>query len=267
MTRHNPADIATNQLLLGEHCFIVKARSLPNGFNQRPGVTLLLSNEQPLELEIEGLPTTSADNWLLAPEVRRRFVRKQTHTSITVEPGHPSYTRLLRWAGSGLRGSQKFELSSHDQCTINATITQRAFDDWLLRLLEQHQQPPSTPNPRLEYLFSLIAASTTDDISAEQIWQQFRARYPSTQAHCSHWLQDCIGIPLRKLILWHKLRRAMESLSESNSATEVAHAAGFADSAHLSRICLRTFGLRPSQANDHKILQVSRLGKTDTAFL
>ena len=71
--------------------------------------------------------------------------------------------------------------------------------------------------------------------------------------------QEELGLPLRKLLLWRKLRRALESLIAPQAATQVAHAAGFADSAHLSRICLRTFGLRPSQANDRKILQVSRL--------
>jgi AraC-like DNA-binding protein len=135
--------------------------------------------------------------------------------------------------------------------------TQQAFDAWLDDLLTHGKQLSSTENPRLQYLLALVREADIE-ISAEQIWQSFRLRYPSTQAHCSHWLQECIGIPLRKLLLWQKLRRALEALSSAHGATEVAHAAGFADSAHLSRICLRTFGLRPSQANDHKILQVNR---------
>ncbi|MGV8769632.1 hypothetical protein ACV35W_33880, partial [Pseudomonas aeruginosa] len=91
------------------------------------------------------------------------------------------------------------------------------------------------------------------------IWGAFRSRYSSTQAHCSHWLQESIGLPLRKLLLWRKLRRALEGLNDPNRATAVDHEAGLADSAHRSRICLRKFGLRTSQANNNKILQVSWL--------
>lgn len=266
MATQSPPHIAPNQLVLGRHCFIVRARTLPAGFNQRPGVTLLIAHEQPLALEIEGQAPATATNWLLAPEVRRRFVSTQAHTSITIEPAHPAYTRILRWARASARGWQRFELNRVPPVT-HALASQAAFDDWLAHLLDQHQQPPAPPNPRLDYLLALVAAGTAESTSAEQIWRQFRQRYPGTQAHCSHWLQDCLGIPLRKLILWNKLRFAMDSLSAARPATEVAHAAGFADSAHLSRICLRTFGMRPSQANNHKILQVSQLGSTDTISL
>lgn len=250
--------MATNHILIGRNCFVVWAAALPNGYNQRPGVTLLLADGAPLELEIEGKSATAADAWLLAPEIRRRFVRPQPHVSITVEPGHPAYARLLLWARCGQDSACRFEMAVEDRARLAEIDTQQAFDAWLDGLLTHHHQPPTAANPRLEYLLALVKDADIDT-SAEHVWKTFRMRYPSTQAHCSHWLQDSIGIPLRKLLLWQKLRRALEALNTDHSATEVAHAAGFADSAHLSRICLRTFGLRPSQANDHKILQVSRL--------
>ena len=249
--------MAANHLLIGRACFIVRAESLPNGYNQRPGVTLLLADGEPLALEIDGQSVLAADAWLLAPEIRRRFVRPQPHFSITVEPGHPAYARLLGWARLSPGAAHRFEVTAAQRDRLAAVATQQAFDTWLDGLLLEHRRPAASPNPRLEYLLVLVNDSDLET-TAEQIWQSFRLRYPSTQAHCSHWLQDNIGIALRKLLLWQKLRRALEALSVSRGATEVAHAAGFADSAHLSRICLRTFGLRPSQANDHKILQVKR---------
>ncbi|BAN49305.1 helix-turn-helix domain-containing protein [Metapseudomonas resinovorans] len=249
--------MAVNQLLIGRACFIVRAGSLPNGYNQRPGMTLLLADGEPLELEIDGQSALAADAWLLAPEIRRRFVRPQPHVSITVEPSHPAYARLLHWARLSPGAAHRFEVARAGRALLVEVATQQAFDTWLDRLLTQNHQPSAAPNPRLEHLLALVKDADIET-SAEQLWQSFRLRYPSTQAHCSHWLQDSIGIPLRKLLLWQKLRRALEALSGAHGATEVAHSAGFADSAHLSRICLRTFGLRPSQANDHKILQVNR---------
>ena len=251
------ATMVTSQLLIGDACFVVRALSLPNGYNQRPGMTLLLAvGSEPLELEIEDR-LVSAEGWLLAPEIRRRFIRPQAHTSITIEPGHLAYSRLLAWARQS--ALEYRQLDDPDGLAELATLVDQGhLNEWLERLLGQHQQPAAGPNPKLEYLLSLLTVADTES-TAEHIWQAFRLRYPSTPAHCSHWLRDCLGIPLRKLVLWRKLRRALEMLSDAKPATEVAHAAGFADSAHLSRICLRTFGLKPSQANDHKILQVSRL--------
>jgi len=220
-------------------------------------MTLLLADGGPLELEIDGQSVVAADAWLLAPEIRRRFVRPQPHISITVEPGHPAYARLLRWARLGPHAAHRFGVAAADRARLANVATQQAFDAWLDDLLTDNHQPSAAANPRLEHLLALVQDADIET-TAEQVWQSFRLRYPSTQAHCSHWLQDSIGIALRKLLLWQKLRRALEALSGALGATEVAHAAGFADSAHLSRICLRTFGLRPSQANDHKILQVNR---------
>jgi AraC-like DNA-binding protein len=249
--------MAINHLLIGRACFIVRAESLPNGYNQRPGMTLLLADGEPLELEFDDHSIATADAWLLAPQIRRRFVRPQAHVSITVEPSHPTYARLLRWARVSPNAAHRFEVAAADRARLAAVATQQAFDAWLDGLLTDNQQPSAAANPRLEHLLALVQEADIET-TAEQVWHSFRLRYPSTQAHCSHWLQDSIGIPLRKLLLWQKLRRALEALSGAQGATEVAHAAGFADSAHLSRICLRTFGLRPSQANDHKILQVNR---------
>ena len=245
-----------NQLLIGRHALIVHASSLPAGFNQRPGVTLLLAREQALQLEVSGLGEVRANALLLAPQVKRRFITPQRHISITVEPGHPSYCSLLRWARSLTQTGMQPQLQDID--TLLALTRQSTFDNWLTQILSAHQQPGKPESERLQYLLQLVSAAA-EETSAEAIWQAFRARYPSTQAHCSHWLQEELGLPLRKLLLWRKLRRALESLIAPQAATQVAHAAGFADSAHLSRICLRTFGLRPSQANDHKILQVRRL--------
>lgn len=248
---------ASNRVWIGRACLIVKGDSLPNGYNQRPGITLLLADGDPLVVEIEGLGVVQTDGMLLAPQIKRRFTFPQPHFSITVEPGHPSYIGLLRIARQAPHHSHLIRLS-HDQLQhLAALTTQRAFNTWLEGVVEAHGASPTTQSPRLDFLLSLIEKAEIE-ASAEHIWAQYRERFPSTQAHCSHWLQDAIGVPLRKLLLWQKLRRALEALHRTEGATEVAHAAGFADSAHLSRICMRTFGLRPSQANDHKILQVFR---------
>lgn len=141
--------MAPNQLLIGKSAFIVRAQSLPNGYNQRPGMTLLLADGEPLELEIDGLPAATSEAWLLAPEIRRRFLRPQPHTSITVEPSHPSYLRMLRWARSSPDAALRVDVPVASRFRLASATTQQTFDDALNELLALHEQPEITPSPRL----------------------------------------------------------------------------------------------------------------------
>ncbi|CAG2145711.1 helix-turn-helix domain-containing protein [Cupriavidus numazuensis] len=54
------------------------------------------------------------------------------------------------------------------------------------------------------------------------------------------------GMPLRTYQLWRRLLKAWEILMRGDNLASAAHAAGFADSAHLSRTCRTMFGLAPS---------------------
>jgi AraC family transcriptional regulator len=68
-------------------------------------------------------------------------------------------------------------------------------------------------------------------------------RSPSRLAHR---FREATGVPLRRYVLWCRLRTATEAAMRGKSLTEAAHLAGFADSAHLSRTFRATFGVSPS---------------------
>ncbi len=57
-----------------------------------------------------------------------------------------------------------------------------------------------------------------------------------------------MGIPLRRYLLWQRLRRAVQELADGSSVTQAAHSAGFSDAAHLSRTFRRMLGFTPSSA-------------------
>lgn len=61
-----------------------------------------------------------------------------------------------------------------------------------------------------------------------------------------HVFTTSVGVPLRSYVLWLKLQRAAALLARGIGVTEAAHAAGFADGAHLTRSFWRMFGMRPS---------------------
>jgi AraC family transcriptional regulator len=58
-----------------------------------------------------------------------------------------------------------------------------------------------------------------------------------------HLFVEQTGLPFKSYILWLRIKRAVELYARGASLTEVAHEAGFADSAHLSRTFRRTFGV------------------------
>ena len=67
-----------------------------------------------------------------------------------------------------------------------------------------------------------------------------------SESHLAHLFSEQIGVPLRRYILWLRLRAAVEGAAAGASLTDAAHAAGFSDSAHLSRSFKETFGVTPS---------------------
>jgi AraC family transcriptional regulator len=68
-------------------------------------------------------------------------------------------------------------------------------------------------------------------------------RSPSRLAHR---FSEATGVPLRRYVLWCRLRTAVEAAMHGANLTEAAHLAGFADSAHLSRTFRAMFGVAPS---------------------
>ena len=61
-----------------------------------------------------------------------------------------------------------------------------------------------------------------------------------------HPFNEQVGIPLRRYILWLRLRHVFYFRTLGHSLTAAAHEAGFADSAHLSRTFRGMFGMPPS---------------------
>jgi AraC-like DNA-binding protein len=61
-----------------------------------------------------------------------------------------------------------------------------------------------------------------------------------------HVFTESIGLPLRPYLQWLKLQRAAAAITAGVPLAVAAHAAGFADSAHMSRTFRRMLGLPPS---------------------
>ncbi|MGE4240600.1 helix-turn-helix transcriptional regulator [Ramlibacter sp.] len=61
-----------------------------------------------------------------------------------------------------------------------------------------------------------------------------------------HLFVEQTGMPLRTYVLWRRLLHVYSLLMQGENLSVAAHAAGFSDSAHLSRTARTMFGLPPS---------------------
>jgi AraC-like DNA-binding protein len=167
----------------------------------------------------------------------------------------------------------------HGACT-HAALLFLDGDDLASRALSRNAEPrcetwgrdtldvrlPRDPTP--EQARALIASI----LSAVDLRQPPGPRHPAARRMCAY-LEDSdhvdlarlsheaglsprqmrhafardVGLPMRAYLRWKRLRRAIAAVEEGASLSAAAASAGFADSAHLSRVFREQFGMTPTQ--------------------
>ncbi|MCR9145534.1 MAG: AraC family transcriptional regulator [bacterium] len=73
-----------------------------------------------------------------------------------------------------------------------------------------------------------------------------------SEGRTTHLFKEQVGIPIRRFVMWVRVRRAIAEVARTGSLTEAAHAAGFADQAHFTRTFREMFGFAPKQILSRK---------------
>ncbi|MEU6829825.1 helix-turn-helix transcriptional regulator [Nocardia beijingensis] len=76
---------------------------------------------------------------------------------------------------------------------------------------------------------------------------QLAAAVGLSASRLGHLFRAELGLAFPPYLRWARLRQAMDHARRGGTLTDAAHAAGFADSAHLTRVCREMFGLTPSE--------------------
>lgn len=100
----------------------------------------------------------------------------------------------------------------------------------------------NTLDPRIGVLLAQMHLQPEQSFSGRDLAQTISL----SESRMQHLFKQQVGIPIRRYILWMKLRHVLELTLEGSTLTEAAHAAGFADSAHFSRTFKAMFGIPPS---------------------
>ncbi|CAN5451577.1 helix-turn-helix domain-containing protein [soil metagenome] len=95
---------------------------------------------------------------------------------------------------------------------------------------------------RIAQSIEWIRARRDEGVSVQEI----AAGVELSESRFSHLFTENVRIPVRRYLLWLRLRDAMHLLAQGKSLTETAHEAGFSDSAHLARTFRALLGIAPS---------------------
>lgn len=118
-----------------------------------------------------------------------------------------------------------------------------AWSAGVLAALGAGDAPPRAVHPRVKKALALVrAADPQADLSLETL----ASHVGLSAGRFMHAFTESIGIPLRPYLAWLRLQRAAAALASGRTAVDAAHAAGYADAAHMSRSFRRAFGMSPS---------------------
>ena len=113
-------------------------------------------------------------------------------------------------------------------------------------------QPGGSIEPLLEELIEAPwrsvderALLAIEALAQGQLRGQVSQELGLSESRLTHLVTETLGAPPRAWRTWIRLREAVDLVGEGRTVTEAAHAAGFADAAHLSRTCSASLGIPP----------------------
>ena len=112
--------------------------------------------------------------------------------------------------------------------------------------LDEEQAPAAPGGARIDAQLCCLADSLAKPDGLPTA-RQLAAQSGMSPRHLSRLFNRGVGLSMPAYIRWLRLRRVAEALAEGATLTQAAHAAGFSDSAHLSRAFRASFGMAPSR--------------------
>lgn len=112
----------------------------------------------------------------------------------------------------------------------------------LVQTLSDGVEPLVTTDPRILRAIVYVNAHLSASITLAAV----ASHACLSPGRFRHLFAEQAGMGLRPYVLWRRFMCAWELIMQGATLTSAAHAAGFADSAHLSRTSTRTFGFAPS---------------------
>lgn len=153
-----------------------------------------------------------------------------------------------RYLGGGIANIDRAPLAAavHD---LRSSVLERRGRDAIvactrrvLQRLTQHLEPAVTSDERIVRAVKYV----NEHLSAPLTLKQVAGVAHLSPSRFRHLFAEQTGMGLRQYILWRRFVSVWEHRMNGASLSTAAHAAGFADSAHLARTSRRMIGIPPS---------------------
>lgn len=116
--------------------------------------------------------------------------------------------------------------------------------DEAIGILAPRGEPSRPPDPRVARAHELLRSAPMRRLALPDL----AAAISLSPSRLAHLLRAHLGLPVRRYLLWLRLRDALREMARGATITQAAHAAGFADAPHLDRTFRRMLGFTPSAA-------------------
>jgi AraC-like DNA-binding protein len=182
---------------------------------------LMLSTGAPFTAELDGIVHTARH--LLIDSLHPHAILSAPAPMLTIyaEPQRLSGAALLAAANSA--GAPSLDSLA---AALQAQPREQLADARVQRALDQ-------VDALLSGKVSAAAVAEAAHLSLSQLERLFSAQ---------------LGLPVRRLVLWRRLRLAIRFILLGGTLTDAAHGAGFADAAHFSRTMRSLFGVRADRS-------------------
>lgn len=119
----------------------------------------------------------------------------------------------------------------------------KQFLDFMISPFCVQMTAPKPLDERIATILSILADPETAQIRTKNLAREVGL----SEGRFMHLFKDETGLPVRRYVLWRRIIKSVDAASHGADMTTAAHAGGFSDSAHFSRIFRATFGLSPSK--------------------
>jgi AraC family transcriptional regulator len=130
------------------------------------------------------------------------------------------------------------------------TFIERPFESMeigaLIRQCVRSLCPGAPPARRLDQRVTTVLAAIQASDDLRMSIDDAAALAFLSSSRFAHLFKQQVGLPFRRYMLWRKLTRAMVGIGKERTIAAAAHAADFADAAHLTRTFYQMFGIPPS---------------------
>jgi AraC family transcriptional regulator len=156
------------------------------------------------------------------------------------------------WVAASLRNDITFVSDARVDAVVAevGTLAGDAHDPGdipaLVRRIVRALAPGFAPRRRLDTRVTAVldAIRAADDLRMSLDHAAAIACLSSTRF--AHLFKEQVGLPFSRYMLWRKLTRAMVAIASERTIAAAAHAADFADAAHLTRTSYQMVGMAPS---------------------